>query len=87
MPLDMKVGLGPGHIVLDGNPASTPKNGAQPLQFSAGVYCGQTAGLIKMPLDTKVGFGPGDIVSGADPAPASLPKKGHRPPIFGPRLL
>ena len=29
MPLGMKVGLGPGHIVLDGHPAPPPKKGAQ----------------------------------------------------------
>jgi len=27
MPLCMEVGLGPGHIVLDGDPAPLPKNG------------------------------------------------------------
>jgi len=30
MGLDMEVGLGPGHIVLDGNPAPLPKKGAEP---------------------------------------------------------
>ena len=29
MPLGMEVGLGPGDIVLDGNPAPPPKKGAQ----------------------------------------------------------
>jgi len=33
MPLDMKVGLGPCHIVLDGDPAPPPKKGAQPPIF------------------------------------------------------
>ena len=28
MTVGMEVGLGPGHIVLDGNPASFPKKGA-----------------------------------------------------------
>ena len=43
--LGMQVGLGPGHIVLDGDLASLPKKGAEPPpQFSAHVYCGQTAG-------------------------------------------
>ena len=51
MPLGMKVGLGTGHIVLDGDPAF-PK-GAQP-QFSAHVYYGQTAEWIKMPFGTEV---------------------------------
>jgi len=40
--LGMWVSLGPGHIVLDGDPAPSPKKGAKPLQFSAHVYCGQT---------------------------------------------
>ena len=29
MPLGVEVGLGPGHIVLDGDPASVPKNGTE----------------------------------------------------------
>jgi len=57
MPLCMEVGLGPGHIELDGDPAA-PKKGHSP-PFSAHVCCGQTAGWIKMPLGTKVGLGPG----------------------------
>jgi len=39
MPLGMEVGLGPDHIVLDGDPAP-PEDGHSP-QFSVGVYCGQ----------------------------------------------
>jgi len=33
MPLDMEVGLGPGHIVLYGDPAPLPRKGAQPPNF------------------------------------------------------
>jgi len=45
MPLDMEVGLGPGDFVLYGTQLHTPKKGAEPFpQFSARVYCGQTAG-------------------------------------------
>jgi len=33
MALGMDVGLGPGHIVLDGDPAPLPKKGAEPLNF------------------------------------------------------
>jgi len=33
MELGMEVGLGPGHIVLDGDPAPLPKNGAEPPNF------------------------------------------------------
>jgi len=84
MKLGLKVGLGPGHIVLDGDPAAFPK-GAQSPQFSAHVCCGQTAIWINMPLAMKVGISPVHIVLDGDPAPP-LPK-GPQPPIFGPCLL
>jgi len=84
----MEVGLGPGNFVLDGEPApfSQKGGGARP-NFSAHVYCGKTAGWIKMALGTEVGFGPGHIVLDGDPAPLS--QKGARAPltIFGPFLL
>jgi len=64
----VEVGLDPGHIVLDGDPA-LPKNGWYNPQFSAHVRCGQTAGWIKMPLGTEVSLGPGDIVLDEDSAP------------------
>jgi len=81
MPLDTEVGRGPNDIVLDGNPAPPPKKGAErPLQFLAHVYCGQTAGWIKMALGMEVGLGPGHIVLDGDPAP--LPKEGEQSPQF-----
>jgi len=52
MKLGMQVGLGSGHIVLDGDPAPLPQKGQSP-QFSAHVYCGQMAGWIKMPLGAE----------------------------------
>jgi len=61
MPLGREVGLGPGNIVLDGDPAPTRKRDTAP-QFSAHVYCGQTAGWIKITLRTDVGLGPGNIL-------------------------
>ena len=74
MPLGTEVGLGPGDTVLDGDPAPRPKKGAEPpLQFSAHVYCGQTAAWIMIPLGKEVGLGPGDTVLDRDPAP---PQKG-----------
>ena len=60
--LGMELCLGPGEFVLDGDPAPLPKKDAEPPKFSAHVYCGQTAGWIKMPLGTKVGLSPGDCV-------------------------
>jgi len=76
MPLGMEVGLGPGDFVLDGDPGHLPKNWAQPPhQFLTNVYCGQTAGWIKIPLRMEVSLGPGDIVLDGDPTP----KKGTDP--------
>jgi len=73
MPLGTEVGLGPDDIVLNGDSAPLPQKGAEPpSQFSAHVYCGQTAVWIKMALGTEVGLGPGHIVLDGDPAP--LPK-------------
>ena len=80
----MEVGLSPGDFMLDGDPARPQKGGGAP-QFSAHVYCGQTAGWIKMALGMEVRLGPRYIVLDGNPAP--LPKKGQSPPIFGPRLL
>jgi len=68
MALCMEVDLSPGHIVLDGDTAPLPKGGGAP-QFSDHVYCGQTAGCIKMPLGSQVGLSPGDIVLDRDPVP------------------
>ena len=59
-----------GHIALVGDPAPFPQRGTAP-QFSAHVYCGQTAGWIKMPFCMEVGLGPGHIVLVGDPAPLS----------------
>ena len=42
MPLGKEEDLGPGHIVLDGDPALRPQRGTAPLEFSVHVYCGQT---------------------------------------------
>jgi len=40
MPLATEVDLGPGHIVLDGDPAPPAKGTQQPHPFLAHVYCG-----------------------------------------------
>jgi len=66
MPLGTEVGLGPGDIVLDGDPP--PPKGTHP-QSSAHVYCGQTAVCIRIPLGTEVSLSLGDIVFDGDPAP------------------
>jgi len=78
MKLGMEVGLGPGHFVLDGDPAPPPPKGHSP-QFSAHDCCTQMAGWIQMPLGT-VSLGPGDTVLDGDPAhPTLTPKRGTVP--------
>ena len=78
MPLGMELGLGLGDFVFDGDPA-TPRKKAHSTQFLAHVYCGQTAGWIKMPVGTEVNLGPGDLVLDGV---AAHPKRAE-PPVFG----
>jgi len=73
----MELGFGPGDFVLDGDPARPPKKGAEDPKFSAHVYCGQTAGWMKLVLGMVVGLSPGNFVLDGDPVP--LPKKGAEP--------
>jgi len=86
MPFGTEVGLGPGDIVLDEDPAPPQKGGTAAPHFSVHVYCGQTVGWIKMPLGTEVGLGQGDTVLDGDHLP---PNKGAQlpPSIFNPCLL
>ena len=84
MPLGREVGLSPSGIMLDGDSAPLPKSGGA-AQFSAHVYCGQTAGRMKIPLGTEVDLSTGHIVLDEDPAP-SLPKGHSPPPICGPAV-
>jgi len=75
--------LQPRRLCVRWGPSSpSPKRGKNP-QFSAHVYCGQTAGWMKMPLGTEVGLGPGDIVLDGDSAPLPL-QKSAQPPSFRP---
>ena len=83
MNLGMEVELGPGHIVLDGDP-TLPRKRGHSRQFSAHVCCGQTAGWIKMRLGPEVGLDPGNIVLEGDPAP---PEKRGPAPNFWPMSI
>ena len=119
MAVGMEVGVGPGHIVLDGDQFPSAKKGQRPHifgpsllwpngwmhqdatwyggrpqtrrlcvrwgpnpypkrsgapHFSAHVYCGQTAGWMKLILGVEVGLSPGDFVLDGDPAPSPLQK-------------
>ena len=53
MKLGMQVGFGPGHIVLDGDPAPPPQREGGAPQVLAHICCGHMA--IKMPLGMEVG--------------------------------
>ena len=77
MALGMEVGLGPFHIVLDGDTAPLPKMWQSLPQFSAHLYCGQTAWWIKMALGMEVGLSPGDF-DRCGPSPR-FPKRGRGP--------
>jgi len=63
----------PRPLVLDGDPASPLRKRYSSPHFSALVYCGQTAGWIKMPLGTKLVIGPVHTVLDGDPA---YPRRG-----------
>jgi len=62
------IGLDPSDIALGEDPGPPTQKGVCP-QFSAHVYCGQTAAWIKMSLGMQIGLGPGHIVLDGDPAP------------------
>ena len=66
MKLGTEVDLGPGHIVLDGDPALHPQgysNSLGPCLLWPNSWMDQDA------TSTKVDIGPGDIVLDGDPAP------------------
>jgi len=86
MKLGKQVGLGPSHIVLGGDPASTPLKGHSPLPFPAHICCGQMAAWIKMSLGMEVGLGQGDYVLDGDPAPPPQ-KGGGAPHNFWPMFI
>jgi len=75
MKLGTQVGLGPGHIVLDGNPLTLPQR-ANP-QFLGHICCGQMAAWIKVSLGIELRLDPGDFVLDGDTAPS--PKRGQSP--------
>ena len=82
MPLGRDVDVGPGDIVLDGDPAPPKEAHPPPPPFSAHVCCGQTAGRIKMLLGREVDLGPGHIVLHGAQLPAR--KGAQQSPFFRP---
>ena len=85
MALGMEVGLGPGHIVLDGDPAALPQKGGRACpQFLAHFYCGQTAGWMKTTLGTEVDLSTDRIVLVVVPA---VCERGTAAPLFSPMSI
>jgi len=73
----------PRDFKLHGEPVPLPEKRVEPPKFSAHVYCGHTAGWIKMPLGMEVGLGLRDTVFDVDPATPE--KMAHAlPPNFWP---
>ena len=62
--------------VIWGPRSPSPKGGGGP-KFPAHVYCGQTAGWMKLVLRMEVGLSPGDFV--LDGVPVTFPQKGRNP--------
>jgi len=84
--LGVQVGLGPGHIVLDGDPAPPPPKGHSPPNFrpisvAAKWLHGSRCHLVW----SYIGLVPGDFVLNGDPVP--LPKRGAEPQNFWPMFI
>jgi len=72
----------PKRLCIRRRPSPLPQKGGGAPQFSAYVYCGETAGCLKMPLGMEVGLSPGDCVRwGPSPSP-----KGSRAPEFSAQM-
>jgi len=80
MALGMEVGLDPGHIMLDGDPAPNPQKGVITPNF----WLMSIVAKRLVDQDSTwygVGLGPGHVVLDGDPAPPQ--KGGTATPIFG----
>jgi len=62
----MQVDLGPGHTVLDGDPAPLAKDGHSSSQFFGPCLLWSNGWMDKMKLGMEVGLGPGVIVLDGD---------------------
>jgi len=85
--LGMEVGLGPGHIVLDGDPAPSPKRGwTRSPSPIFGPFLLWPNGWMHQDATWYGGRSqPGDFVLDGDPAP--LPRKRAKPPNFRPMSI
>jgi len=78
--LSVQVGLGPGHIVLDGDPAPSFGGGTAPNFRPMSVVAKRLDGL-RCHLVSEVGLGPGDFVFDGTQLPSEKRAQPH--PIFG----
>ena len=62
-------------------PLFPSQKGGRAPKFSAHVYCGQTAGWMKLVLGMEVGLSPGDFVLDGDPVHFPQ-KRAEPPPLF-----
>jgi len=82
MKLGMQVASALATLYYMGTQLPSPKRGRTP-QFSAHVYCGQTAGWMKTPLGTEVDLGRGHIVLDGDTGTQYPRERGTAaPPLF-----
>ena len=78
MPLGMTVGLGPGHVIFNGDLAAIPKKkrGTAPAQIFGPCLLWPNGWIDQDTAWYGVGLGPGDIVLDGNPAPRPA-SKGH----------
>jgi len=84
MALGTEIGLGPATLCY--METQLTLKGARP-QVSANVYCGQTAGWMKVTLGTEIDLSPGHIVLDGDPAPPERGTAAGRAPFFRPMSI
>ena len=82
MKLRTHVGLSPGHIVLNLDPALPPPKGHSPHPIFGPYLLRPNGCMVKMPLGMELGLSPGGFVLDGDPALPS-PKRAE-PPNFRP---
>jgi len=87
MKIGVQIGLGSGHIVLDGYPDPPPQRDTA-AQFWAHICYGQMAGWSKTSLGMEVGLDPGDFLLDGDSAPPPEKGAGAASPLnFGPMSI
>ena len=84
MVLGTEVGLGPGHILLHGDPAPLPKKGQSPPIFGQFLLW-LNGWMYEEAIGTEVDLGPGHFV--LDRFPGIRERGAAAPPVFGPCLL